>query len=178
VATVREQDHRRSLGILGEVLRALLHRLDIVGVDPDRVLQPGAEAVPVGLAEGSQAVGERRDRRRVVEQLQVRAALVIPGLRRELDQRHRRVALHEIARQRVHAVGHPLQRSGKPGAVPRVVQDRRRVVKDDRDVGAIRGRIRGRRSRNHGRHEERAGDDDGGERGLEYPLWPRHGDRL
>ena len=146
MTAVREQDHGGSLGVVGEMRCALFHRFDVVRVDADGVLEVGAQAPAIGRADGPQAVSEGRDGLRVVQQMQVRATLDIPRFRRELDKRDRGVARDEIGGQCIDPVGHPLERTREARAVPGVVEDRRREVEAEDDVGAV-GRCFSSRSR-------------------------------
>src|SRR4029453_11420542 len=67
------------------------------------------------------------------------AALVVPRLRRELDERDRGVAVDEIGGKRVDAVGHPFERGREAGPVPRVVGGGRREGEAEDDVGGVGG---------------------------------------
>jgi hypothetical protein len=78
------------------------------------------------------------DGRGAVEELQVGAARVSRRPGGELDDRDGRVAGDEVGRDLVDAGGDPLERGAEPVAVRRVLQDRRREVEDEDDVGAIR----------------------------------------
>ena len=132
MTAIGEQDHGGSNGIRGEMRGALLHGLDVVRVDADGVLELGVQALAIRRADGPQAVGERCDCLRVVQQLQVGAALDVPRLRRELDERDRGVAFDEIGRKCVDAVGHPFEGTREARPVPGVVEDGRREVEDQR----------------------------------------------
>ena len=118
MTAVGEQDHGGSLGIGGEMRGALLHRLDVVRIDADGVLELGIQALAIGRADGPQAVSERRDCLRVVQQLQVGAALDVPRFRRELDERDRGVARDEIGGKCVDPVGHPFECTRESRPVP------------------------------------------------------------
>ena len=130
VLAVGEHDQGRALGVGGEVLGGLLHRRDVVGVDADLLGQGLVEALAVGGGEAPQAVRELADGDRVVEQLQVGAARVIGGPRRELDHAHGRVAGDQVGGGLVDACRHALERGGESVAVRLVAEDRGRVVED------------------------------------------------
>ena len=178
MTAVGEQDHRWSLGIGGEMRGTLFHGLDVVRVDADGVLELGIQALAIGGADGPQAVSERRDCLGVVQQLQVGAALDILRLRRELDERDGGIAGHEICGKGVDPVGHPFEGTREARPVAGVVEDGRREVEAQDDVGAVGLRLGG-RSHWHGAGPQKQacdGDGDGDE--ARCPMRPCHVDHV
>ena len=174
MTAIREQDHGGSLGVVGEMRCALFHRFDVVRVDADGILEVGAQAPAIGRADGPQAISEGRDGLRVVQQMQVGATLDIPRFRSELDKRDRGVARDEIGGQCINAVGHPFECTREARAVPGVVEDGRREVEAEDDVGAV-GRCLSGQSRSHAaRSEKQAGDGNGDSDETRCPMKPCH----
>ena len=159
VLAVGEQDQRRSDRVRWKVLGSLLHRRDVVRVDPDLPREGGIETLSVRARHGSQTVGEAGDGLRITEELQVRAALVVDRLRGELDDRHGGVARDEVRRCLVDASRDPLEGGTEASPVRRVLEDRGRKVEDEHDRGPIRCRHRA-RVRYEGPARQQGPDDD------------------
>ena len=141
MTAIREQDHGGSLGIVGEMRGALFHRFDVVGVDADGVLEVGAQALcdrPRRRSAGSQRTSRLPPGRSATagpcnprhsfafDANWTSETVVSPG--------------HEIGGQRVDPVGHPFERTREARSVPGVVEDGRREVEAEDDVGAV-GRL-------------------------------------
>ena len=96
-------------------------------------------ALPIGGGDRAEAVGELADRCRAVERLQVDAARVVGGFGGELDDRHawrRRRRGRLTSRRRASAIRSSAAREAVP--VGRVLEDRRREVEDEDDLGRVR----------------------------------------
>ena len=96
--------------------------------------------------------------RRIAQEPQVGATGIVGRLRGELDDRHGRVAGHEVRGCLVDAVRDLLQGRAEPIAVGLVAQDRRREVEDEHDLRAV-----GRRLRAHGGHATTADEEEADE---------------
>ena len=167
VLAVREQDQHRPFGVGREVLRGLLHRRHVVGVDADLLAERRVEALAIGGGHGAQAAGQPGDGLRAVEHVQVGAARVVPRLAGELDEAERRVAGDQVRRGLVDPVRDALERRREPVAGRGVLQDRGREVEDEHDVGLVRARGEGSRSQAADQLDGDGDGDDGASRTTE-----------
>ena len=125
---------------------------------PIFLVRAGFEPLSVRRRDGAETVGEPADGLGAVQEVQVDAAGGVDRLRRELDDARRRVALDEVGRCLVDAARDPLERAREAVAVGLVLEDRRREVEDEDDVGAVGGgRARG---RDEAAARQQGGDDD------------------
>ena len=124
VLAVREHDDGRPRRVSGQILGRALHRRHVVRVVADRPGELPGTALAIVARDVAKTLGQVGDGVAVVVKVQVGAATVVSGLRRELDEGDRSVPGNEIRHRLIDAVGDLLECLGERGTGPLVVQNR------------------------------------------------------